>query len=262
MEREKLIQEIAKHNWMHTIDLGQGVVTPGRWPTNEYVMRAYDSIDFEGKKVLDIGACNGLWSFEAERRGAAEVYSVDYLTHVDYWCTPAYKLAHEALQSKARYFPDLDVYDVEKLGVKDFDIVVFSGVYYHLKHPLLALTKLRRVMKNGGRIIIEGPIFPDDEHCYSTFHYRDVLLNDKSNWCVPTRRCLREWIECSFFDVEQVFEKAGDAKGIWSSFKTHVRSAIGSPQPTAMRTVMLARAVTRHDELYSTLDPELAEYFE
>lgn len=44
MKREKLIQEVAKHNWMHTINLGQGVVTPGRWPTNQYVMRAYGCV--------------------------------------------------------------------------------------------------------------------------------------------------------------------------------------------------------------------------
>lgn len=187
---------------------------------------------------------------------------MDYLTHVGYWCTPAYKLAHDVLQSKARYFPDLDVYDVEQLGVKDFDVVVFSGVYYHLKHPLLALTRLRRVMKNGGLIIVEGPVLPNDEDCYSTFHYRDVLLNDKSNWCVPTRRCLREWIECSFFDVEQVFEEAGGANGILSSFKARARALVSTPQALTIRTVMLARAVTRHDEFYSAPDPELTEYIE
>ena len=135
-------------------------------------------------------------------------------------------------------------------------------MYYHLKHPLLALTRLRRVMKNGGQIIVEGPIFPDDEHCYSTFHYRDVVGNDKSNWCVPTRRCLREWIECSFFDVEQVFEKAGDPSGILSRLKDRAHTLLGTPNTPHIRTVMLARAVTRHDEFYSAVDPELAAYFE
>jgi tRNA (mo5U34)-methyltransferase len=163
------------------VSLGQGVKTPGRWPLNQNILSAYNKIDFHGKKVLDIGTCNGLWSFEAERRGASEVHSVDYLTHVGYWCTPAYKLAHEALGSRAAYHPDINVYDVQQLGIDDFDVVLFSGIYYHLKHPLLALTLIRRIMKEGGHIIIEGQIYPDMHRSYSSFHYKDVLLNDRSN---------------------------------------------------------------------------------
>jgi len=117
-------------------------------------------------------------------------------------------------------------------------------------------------MKNGGRIIVEGPIFDDDKHCYSTFHYRDVLRDDKSNWCVPTRRCLKEWIECSFFNVEQVYEEAGKASSILSRLKDGTRVLIGNPTIPQIRTVMLARAVTRHDDLYSAPDPELADFFE
>jgi tRNA (mo5U34)-methyltransferase len=261
MEREKLIQEIAKHEWMHTIDLGQGVVTPGRWPVNENVIQAYERIDFQGKKVLDIGTCNGLWSFEAERRGATEVHSIDYLTHVGYWCTPAYQLAHEALGSRAVYQPDLNVYDVEQLGVNDFDVVVFSGVYYHLKHPLLALSKLRRVMKEGAHIIIEGPIYPDEQRCYATFHYRDLLFGDKSNWCVPTLRCLREWVECSFFDVEQEYFNRQEPFSRMSRLKASLRSCLGMQSGDMLRTVMLARAVARNDTLYSGVDPDLAEFY-
>ena len=261
MDREQLIEEVAKHEWMHTIDLGQGVVTPGRWPTNPNVMQAFQAIDFKGKKVLDIGACNGLWSFEAERRGAAEVFSVDYLTHVGYWCTPAYKLAHEALHSKAKYYPDLDVYDVAELGQDDFDVVIFSGVYYHLKHPLLAFSRLRAVMKEGGHIIVEGPIYPDDERCYATFHYRDIFLDDKSNWNVPTRRCLREWIQCSFFEIEAAYEQPDPSRSVLGRLKTGIRKLTGTLPPTVKRTAITARAVCRHDDLYSTIDSELEPFF-
>lgn len=261
MNKEELQAEVAKHDWMHTIDLGQGVVTPGRWPLNQNTLMAYDRIDFKGKKVLDLGACNGLWSFEAERRGASEVYSVDYLTHVGYWCTPAYKLAHEALGSKARYFPDMNVYDVEQLGVKDFDVVIFSGIYYHLKHPLLALTILRRVMKEGAYLIIEGPIYPDAEQSYSSFHYRDLLFNDRSNWNVPSLRCLRDWVECSFFDIETEYFNQSLPDGGKHKIKKALRSALGKPDDNILRTVMLARAVVRDDPLYSCPDPDLAACF-
>lgn len=71
------------------------------------------------------------WSviISGRKEGTAEVHSFDYLTHADYWCTPAYQFAHNALQSKATYNPDLNVYDIEQLGINDFDIVVFCGVY-------------------------------------------------------------------------------------------------------------------------------------
>lgn len=261
MNKEELLAQVAKHEWMHSIDLGQGVVTPGRWPLNKATLSVYDRIDFKGKKVLDLGTCNGLWSFEAERRGATEVYSIDYLTHVGYWCTPAYKLAHEALGSRAKYFPDMNVYDVEQLGINDFDVVIFSGIYYHLKHPLLALTILRRVMKEGGHIVIEGPIYPDSERAYSSFHYRDLLFNDKSNWCVPTLRCLREWVECSFFDVEAEHFNQEDPFGGMRRIKAKIRSCLGKPPTEILRTVMLARAVNRQDPLYSTIDPDLAAFY-
>jgi tRNA (mo5U34)-methyltransferase len=76
--REKLLQEVERHEWAHSIDLGNGVVTKGRFgPPNVYVMKAFDQIDFDQKKVLDIGCWDGLWSFEAEKRGAAEVYATD-----------------------------------------------------------------------------------------------------------------------------------------------------------------------------------------
>lgn len=261
MNREELLTEVAKHEWMHTIDLGQGVVTPGRWPVNKNTLAVYDRLDFKGKKVLDLGTCNGLWSFEAERRGAAEVYSIDYLTHVGYWCTPAYKLAHEALGSKARYFPDMNVYDVEQLGIKDFDVVIFSGIYYHLKHPLLALTILRRVMKEGGQIVIEGPIYPDSENSYSSFHYKDLLFDDRSNWCVPTLRCLREWVECSFFEIEAEYFNQELPSGGKLKLKSVLRAGLGKPSNDILRTVMLARAVVRADPLYSCPDPDLATFF-
>lgn len=261
MEREKLIQEVAKHDWMHTIDLGQGVVTPGRWPVNQNVIKAYDQIDFKGKKVLDLGACNGLWSFEAERRGATEVHSVDYLTHDGYWCTPAYQLAREALGSHTHYHPDTNVYDVEELGVNDFDVVVFSGIYYHLKHPVLALSRLRRVMKAGAQIVIEGPIYPDDQRSYSSFHYSDLLFNDKSNWCVPTLRCLRDWVECSFFEVEQEYFNQPEAFDRISRLKASIRSCLGMTSTEIVRTVMLARAVERKDPLYAPIDPDLVAYY-
>src|SRR5436309_7967242 len=132
--RDALIAEMNRLNWVHRIDLGHGLVTPGRWGAhNPRIMQALDAIDFRGKKVLDIGCWDGLFSFEAEKRGAAEVYATDLVTHRHIRETieqPTFRFAHDALKSRARYFPDVSVYDVERLGAHDFDVVIYAGVYY------------------------------------------------------------------------------------------------------------------------------------
>jgi tRNA (mo5U34)-methyltransferase len=260
MLRETLLQEVRKIDWAHTIDLGDGVVTPGKWPVNRHIVAAFDQVDFRGKKVLDVGACNGLWSFEAERRGAAEVHSIDHLRLVNYWCTPGYKAAHEALDSKAIYNPDLSVYDVDALGDGYFDVVIFCGVYYHLKSPLLALAKLRRVLKTGGAIVIEGPVIIDHERCYAQFLYRDAIP-DRSNWWVPTRRCLGEWIECSFFETVNEYPDPDPIylNRLGHRTKTALKRLLGRYAPPEKRTVIVARGVARDDPL-SVPDPDLLSF--
>lgn len=260
MDRDELVAEVAKHEWMHTIDLGDGVVTPGRWPFNPNIVKAFDGIDFTGKKVLDLGTCNGVWSFEAEKRGAAQVCSVDYLTYSHYWCKPAYDLAHRALESKAIYNPDMNIYDVGELGIDDFDVVVFCGIYYHLKYPLLALMRLREVMKTGAKIIIEGPIYTNDDTAYARYHYDDALLEDRSNWWTPSRRCLREWVTSQFFDISDEFERPDPPKRWSDGVRRVAKRAMGHDLDTIKRIVMVAEAVTRKDEQYNHADKEIINF--
>ena len=162
--RDELLREIEKYQWVHSIDLGDGVVTPGIWGSgNPSLQKAINEIDFRGKKVLDIGCWDGLHSFLAERRGAAEVYATDLVSHRDFTGQPTFKLVHQILDSKVKYHPQLSVYHVDRLGVTDFDVVVFAGVYYHIKDPLRAFTSLRRVMKEGAVIVVEGAIIDLDK---------------------------------------------------------------------------------------------------
>src|SRR3954467_981696 len=124
-----LLERVQALSWVHAIDLGNGIVTPGMWGLpSATIMRAFNTIDFRGKKVLDIGCWDGLWSFEAERRGAAEVWATDLVAHRHGDGQATFRLAHALLGSRARYVPDLSVYDVARLGVRDFDVVLFCGV--------------------------------------------------------------------------------------------------------------------------------------
>lgn len=239
--RDRLLAQVATLNWVHRIDLGNGVSTPGRWgEPNPCLMRALDAVDFRGKKVLDIGCWDGLYSFEAEKRGAAEIYATDLVSQRDFVDHPTFTLAAKILGSRATYHPNVSVYDVEKLGVDGFDVVIYAGIYYHLKDPLRSFAKLRRVMKDGGTIIVEGAAI-DSEDCHARFSYREPYLGDHSNWWIPTVGCLREWVECSFLAVEHEL-------GVWDT-------GHGNP-----RCTLIARAVSRADAYYIRPDAELADF--
>ncbi len=289
--REELLEEVKKYQWVHSIDLGQGVITPGMWGMPQpSLQQAVDSVDFRGKKVLDIGCWDGIYSFMAERRGASEVYATDLILHRCFKEQPTFRLAHETLESRVKYFPQMSVYDVEELGINDFDVVIFAGVYYHLKEPMRAFTTLRRVMKEGGIMVVEGavldqdppapqpvspnpmpptwrqprrflrrvvdrllppepvpappsvphsPAFQDDD-CYARFFYNEPYAGDRSNWWVPTIGCLRQWVECSFLQIEQEFPKWGP--------------------PINPRYALTARAVVRKDPKYCYPEADLRDY--
>jgi len=262
LQTEELLQKVNELEWLHSIDLGNGVVTPGKWGApSELVLKAFDTIDFSGKKVLDVGTCNGLWAFEAEKRGAKEVHAIDFLELIDYAYQPAFSLAHQALNSQVHYHPDTAVYDVERLGISDFDIVLFLGVYYHIKNPLLALAKLRRVTRSGGRILISGDVIHNEDDAFARFYYRTYHVHE-SNWWVPSIACLREWAECSFFDIRDEFNSARSIRrGTVHQLKTKLRGLMGKQAEDISRHVLVAEAVTRKETFKPVpQDSDLAEF--
>src|SRR6185312_6434904 len=90
--------------------------------------------DLKGARVLDIGTWDGWFAFEMERRGA-EVVAIDC------WDNPKFHEIHQVLGSRAEHRV-MDVYDLTPATVGRFDIVLFMGVLYHLKHPLRALERV------------------------------------------------------------------------------------------------------------------------
>lgn len=247
--RAELLAQVEQFSWVHTIDLGDGLSSPGHTKPEMQTpcRRALEGVDFRGKKVLDIGCNDGLWSFEAERLGAAEVYSTDLVSQVHPRRDPCYRLAHKLRGSRAHYFPDVSVFDVERLGVRDFDIVLYLGVYYHLRDPLLSFSRLRRVMKDDALLIVEGHVSADPEPI-ARFYYRKHLGGDRSNWWVPSVPCLRQWVESSFFEVEAEFPF------------TEFYSRLCDPEVDTGRHTLRARAVRKTDPNWGFVDDELHEF--
>ena len=102
MNVEELKNEVAKIRWWHKIDLGNGIVTPGYDQSSTKLKKLKIPKDLSGKTVLDIGAWDGFFSFEAERRGAKRVLAIDsFCWSGEGWGTKAgFNLARKALGSK------------------------------------------------------------------------------------------------------------------------------------------------------------------
>ena len=160
----------------------------------------------------------------------------------------SYKVAHRILGSKAEYISDLSVPDVERVGVNDFDMVLYLGVSYHLRDPLLALAKLRKVMKEGALIVIEGEVVTNIQTPLAYYHYKRPYGQDRSNWWIPTISCLREWIESSFFEI------------VMDAPATETHNPWSVPDLITGRHTFVARAVSRKDNLWAFPDADLRKY--
>lgn len=220
--KQALVEEALRRQWFHAIELGHGVVTPapeGRQV--RHIHQAFLETDFAGKKVLDIGCWDGGWSFAAEQRGAAEVYATDLITQRDR-DTSNFELAHTILNSRVKYFERVNVYDIHTLGVFDFDVIIFMGVFYHIKDPLLALARLRQVARPGAVILAEGEVIRSDRS-FAEFYYHQDYARSPSNWWVPSIPCVREWLECNFFEVEKEYPEHDGVAAHWDARKGYGR---------------------------------------
>jgi tRNA (mo5U34)-methyltransferase len=162
--------------------------------------------DLSGQSVLDIGTTNAGTAFEVERRGASRIVAVDIFDPD--WFGVAQLV--EFLDSKVE-FVQSTVYELSGRFSERFDLVIFWGVLYHLRHPLLALDNLRAV--TGGVASLETAVCDwelpdaDRERPLARFYRRDELSGDGSNWFAPTVTALEDWCGSSGFEIER--------KGAW-----------------------------------------------
>jgi tRNA (mo5U34)-methyltransferase len=127
--------------WFHRIQLHDGLVTPG-WSDPKVDKLPFYGLpeDMTGMRVLDIGNAEGFFSFEAERRGAAEVIGIENYPPM----ARKFEICRSALGSRARTYM-MNVYDLNPASMGSFDLVMFFGVLYHLRHPILALQRIASV---------------------------------------------------------------------------------------------------------------------
>jgi tRNA (mo5U34)-methyltransferase len=208
----------ALGDWFHDLDL-KGVRTAPNHFLNHYPADKWHRFahaipqDLKGASVLDIGCNAGFYSMEMKRRGAGRVLGIDsdprYLAQA--------RLASEVLELDIQ-FRELSIYDVAALGER-FDIVLFMGVLYHLRHPLLALDLIHEHVA-GDMLVFQSmqrgaqevePVaadydFFDTDHFdrpgYPKLHFVEhQYARDWTNWWVPNAACAEAMLRSAGFAI-------------------------------------------------------------
>jgi len=179
--------------WFHSHAFADGETTAGDKPI-ETLRKEAEVIfrhDVAGKSVLDIGAWDGWFSFEAERRGAARVLATDHFCWSGPgWGTKAgFDYAHARFRSKVETL-DIDVPQIGPDTVGVFDVVLFLGVLYHVKDPLACLERVGSV--TGEMLVIETETALDILPWPVMRYYEGAELNnDATNFWAPNQRGLQ-----------------------------------------------------------------------
>lgn len=233
MTNLEIKQAAEKIRWWHKIELYPGFITPGFSDISALMANSGIPSDLTGKRCLDIGTWDGAVAFEMERRGAAEVVAIDSWDGMgrDWKGDPfpahptfpqpyrdGFNLACRALSSKVQGW-QLSVMDVHPLGNDQlpglgfFDIVVMFGVLYHLRHPLMAIERVRSVCRD--LLILETYIDMLDEGRPATaFYGKGEVNNDPTTWWGPNVECVNAWLLSSGFSTANYHYSSG-TRGIF-----------------------------------------------
>ncbi|MGE5570069.1 MAG: TIGR04290 family methyltransferase [Rhodospirillales bacterium] len=204
--------------WFHNLNLGGVQTAPEhflgdypavKWRQFQHALPA----DLRGKTVLDVGCNAGYYSIEMKRRGADRVVGIDndegYLAQA--------RFAAQVCGSDIE-FRKLSVYDVAALGER-FDIVLFLGVMYHLRHPLLALDLLHEHVA-GDLLVFQSMLRGSDEvdRVESDYPFAETEIferpgfprlhfiekrysEDPTNWWIPNRACAEAMLRSAGFEI-------------------------------------------------------------
>ncbi len=220
-KREVLERRIGELGpWFHNLDIDGIPTAPdhflGDYPAFKFKGFAHViPDDLSGRSVLDIGCNAGFYSLEMKRRGADRVLGIDSDPH--YLRQAEFAAEHSGLDIELR---QMSVYDLPELGEK-FDFVVFMGVLYHLRHPLLALDlvyeyaaadlMLFQCMQRGAQDVQhvpENPPFSEwemfEQPGFPKLHFiEERYSDDPTNWFIPNKAAMEAMLRSSGFTIAE-----------------------------------------------------------
>lgn len=227
MTNEDISQKLSTVSWYHRFEIVPGVFTPGKLlskPKETFEHFGLPS-DLTGKRVLEVGTWDGPLAFECEARGAV-VTAMD----IQDPARTGFNVAREILGSKVSYVQG-SVYDVARLLTGTFDYIFFLGVFYHLKHPVLAFEELSKLLDQGGTLVFEGECLrgywenEEGKRCDLPtlveiansniplcLFYAETFKGDDSNWFIPNFSCLKGWMQAAgLMVVSQAFHDVANS---------------------------------------------------
>lgn len=206
--------ELAEKGWYHSFELPDGTHIEGINRIDKLrdrYARFPIPADLTGKRVLDIGAWDGWFSFEAERHGAA-------VTAIDCVEIPNFLEIQKKLASRVSY-RILDFYELPEAGLGVFDFVFCLGILYHLKHPLLALEIVCGLTTDTAIVesfVIDADTWREhpDEVPTMEFYETDELGNQLDNWIGPSVSCLMAMCRAAGFARVEFLHTTGFHAGV------------------------------------------------
>jgi tRNA (mo5U34)-methyltransferase len=189
---------VNSYTWHHQIDLGGGLITPGRDRSAEK-LEALELPSLHDKTVLDVGAWDGYFSFAAERLGASRVVALDSVIWHNVSKAP-FEIARKVLESQVDDV-ELEVLDISPETVGEFDVVFFLGVLYHMRDPMAALEAVASVTKE--LLVLETLAdLTFTRRPAAAFYPGSYIGGDHSNWWGPNAAALVGMVkEFGFKDV-------------------------------------------------------------
>jgi SAM-dependent methyltransferase len=215
LDQEQIEERAAELGpWYHSINLYLDFTTKGEMEKGcadlwRHIREVRKGIDYKGKSVLDLGSLDGMWSFEAEDCGASTVIAGDILQMAGQATYERFSFARFVRNSKVCFLPNVDIHDLPnrldsvfrawKIGA-GFDIIQCFGLLYHVQNPLLALQQMRRVIKDGGSLLLETAC-RDEPGSNMRFNYDRSFYDDPVTYWIPTKMCLMEMLALSGFEL-------------------------------------------------------------
>lgn len=214
-EVEGRVRELAP--WFHDLEI-HGVRTAPNHPLGDFLRDLWRQVepafpaDMTGMTVLDIGCNAGFYSHKLHARGA----TVTAIDHDPHYLAQA-RFAAAAVGADIE-FHQLDVYDVGELG-RQFDYVLFMGVLYHLRHPLLALDRVAKLPRKGlifqsmlrgstGTMplehdypITERGIFEDPRYP-AMYFIEHNYAGDPTNWWTPNEAAMEAMLRSAGLRID------------------------------------------------------------